>query len=143
MARSRSTFRILLLCAGLGAIACGDDGTGGGGTAGENTGASGAGGATGGAPQGGSGGTGAVGGSGAGAAGAGGATGGGGDGGGGGPSSDPGSPGQSFVSAGSVATSPSYRVVFTMGQSSQGQQSMASPSYQLQGGLIGATESLQ
>ena len=47
-----------------------------------------------------------------------------------------------FVNAGEVATSPSYRMVFTLGQSTQNQGVTNSQSYRMQGGVIGATESL-
>lgn len=126
--------------------ACADDSPTGGGSAGSDTGAGGVGGA-GAAPSGGGG----MGGTASGAGGVGGnggeggqPSGGGGSGGaGGGPITDAGSPGQAFVSAGGTLTSPNYSVVFTMGQSTQNQQQMSSPSYQLQGGLIGATGSAQ
>lgn len=43
-----------------------------------------------------------------------------------------------MVNSGTVATSPSFRMVFTMGQPTQNQGVYASPSFRLQGGLIGA-----
>lgn len=46
------------------------------------------------------------------------------------------------VSAGDVCSSPSYRMVFTMGQPTQNQTKTTSPSYRMQGGLIGATGTL-
>ena len=50
-------------------------------------------------------------------------------------------PGGSLVSAGQVISSPKYRMVFTLGQSSPVQTNVSSPSYKLRGGLIGATGS--
>ena len=44
-----------------------------------------------------------------------------------------------FVAAGSVMTSPSYRMVSTLGQSTIHQTVMRSTGYRLQGGLVGAT----
>ena len=134
-------FSTLSGCAG-----CDDSSTGGGGSGADSPGGGGAGAnggnGGGGANTQGGGGAGANGGGGAGAGGGGGEPSGGGGAGGGGPVTDAGAPGQSFVSAGGTLTSPGYRVVFTMGQSTQNQQPMSSPSYQLQGGLIGATGSL-
>ncbi|AGP35631.1 hypothetical protein BE04_20680 [Sorangium cellulosum] len=46
------------------------------------------------------------------------------------------------VSAGEVVRSPSYRMVFTLGQPTQNQGKTASPSYRMQGGLVGANGSL-
>jgi len=119
------------------ALACGDDAnpTGGssqGGSGGDTTtsggGGQGAGGmASGGAPSGG-------GGAGAGPSGGGGA--------GGGPPPDPGPPGNALVSAGDRVSSPSYTLVFTMGQSTQNQSKMTSQNYRLHGGLIGSTGNL-
>lgn len=54
----------------------------------------------------------------------------------------PGPPGNALVSAGDRVSSPSYTLVFTMGQSTINQTKMTSSSYRLQGGLIGATGSL-
>jgi hypothetical protein len=53
-----------------------------------------------------------------------------------------GPPATQLVSAGSVATSHSYKMVFTMGQPTQNQSRTTSPSYQMQGGLVGANGSL-
>lgn len=47
-----------------------------------------------------------------------------------------------MVSAGNTARSPSYRMVFTLGQPTQNQGKTTSPSYRLQGGLVGANGSL-
>jgi hypothetical protein len=46
------------------------------------------------------------------------------------------------VGAGDVCKSPQYKLVFTMGQPTQNQTKTTSPSYRLQGGLIGANGSL-
>ncbi|WP_437877966.1 hypothetical protein [Sorangium sp. So ce513] len=46
------------------------------------------------------------------------------------------------VSAGQVVRSPSYRMVFTLGQPTQNQGKTSSPSYRMQGGLVGANGSL-
>ena len=46
------------------------------------------------------------------------------------------------VSAGKVVRSPSYRMVFTLGQPTQNQGKTTSPSYRMQGGLVGANGSL-
>ncbi len=46
------------------------------------------------------------------------------------------------VSAGKVVSSPSYRMVFTLGQPTQNQGKTTSPSYRMQGGLVGANGSL-
>lgn len=46
------------------------------------------------------------------------------------------------VSAGRVVKSPRYRMVFTLGQPTQNQGKTTSPSYRMQGGLIGANGSL-
>jgi hypothetical protein len=75
--------------------------------------------------------------------GSGGMGGGGGSGGTGGmPPVQPGPPGMAVVSAGEVMKSPSYRMVFTLGQPTQNQTKTTSPSYRMQGGLIGANENL-
>ncbi|NUP08470.1 MAG: hypothetical protein HOW73_20665 [Polyangiaceae bacterium] len=67
----------------------------------------------------------------------------GGDGGSGGaPPPEPGPPGNALVSAGDYVSSPNYKLVFTMGQSTQNQSKMTSPNYRLQGGLIGSTGNL-
>lgn len=47
----------------------------------------------------------------------------------------------SFVSAGGICESKGYRMVFTFGQSTTNQNGSTSPSYRLQGGLVGATGS--
>ncbi|EYF06603.1 hypothetical protein [Chondromyces apiculatus] len=54
-----------------------------------------------------------------------------------------GPPGTDVVSAGGVATSTSYRLVFTVGQSTQNQDRMSSTSFRLHGGVIGANEGRQ
>jgi hypothetical protein len=64
-----------------------------------------------------------------------------GGGGGAGPT-DNGSEATEIVSAGDVAKSPSYRMVFTFGQPTQNQGKTTSPSYRMQGGLVGANGSL-
>ena len=56
--------------------------------------------------------------------------------------SDHGPAATEIVSAGDVATSQSYRMVFTVGQPTQNQSKMTSSSYRMQGGLIGANGSL-
>lgn len=54
---------------------------------------------------------------------------------------DPGHAGGAFVNAGShEGTSPGYRLVFTFGQSTQNQNTLASPGYRLRGGLVPATQ---
>jgi hypothetical protein len=58
---------------------------------------------------------------------------------GGAPPTGKGMSGGSLVSAGHVISSPKYRMVFTVGQSSPVQTNVSSPSYKLRGGLIGAT----
>lgn len=89
---------------------------------------------------GGSGGEGGAGGAG-GAGGIGGAGGTGGEGGQGGAAST-GLPATEMVSAGDVANSQNYKMVFTFGQSTQNQGKTTSPGYRMQGGLIGANGSL-
>jgi len=59
------------------------------------------------------------------------------------PPPDRGSPGVDVVSAGAVSKSENYRMVFTVGQSTQNQEKMTSPSYRMQGGLIGASGGLK
>ena len=54
---------------------------------------------------------------------------------------DSGAQSTEFVSAGDVATSQSYRLVFTMGQPTQNQEIMTSPNHRLIGGFVGATGS--
>lgn len=73
--------------------------------------------------------------------GAGGAGGQGGSGSGGAPQSF-GPPGTDIVSAGAVVSNSQYRLVFTVGQSTQNQGKMTSSTYRLQGGVIGANGSL-
>jgi hypothetical protein len=53
-----------------------------------------------------------------------------------------GAPATELVSAGQVAKSPSYRMVFTLGQPTQNQGKTTSPRYRMQGGLVGANGSL-
>lgn len=53
-----------------------------------------------------------------------------------------GPPGTDIVSAGAVVSNGQYRLVFTVGQSTQNQVKMTSSSYRLQGGVIGANGSL-
>ncbi len=47
-----------------------------------------------------------------------------------------------IVAGGDVVTSPNYKMVYTFGQPTQNQHKSTSPGYRVQGGLIGATESL-
>lgn len=47
-----------------------------------------------------------------------------------------------LVNGGVQAESPSYRMTFTLGQSSQVQHTAKSPSYRMQGGLQGTNGSL-
>jgi len=61
----------------------------------------------------------------------------------GGGASAHGPPATDIVSAGEVSKSSSYKLVFTFGQSTQNQDKTTSPSYSLQGGLIGANGSPQ
>jgi hypothetical protein len=70
-----------------------------------------------------------------------GAGGGGGAGGQGGGTSDVGVQATETVSGGEVSKSPNYKMVFTFGQPTQNQGTTTSPSYRVQGGLIGATGS--
>jgi hypothetical protein len=51
-----------------------------------------------------------------------------------------GAPGSDLVNAGTVMNSPNHRLVFSLGQSSPLQHKAQSPSYQVRGGLTGATE---
>lgn len=53
-----------------------------------------------------------------------------------------GPPGSGFVTAGGTATNSRFTLVFTVGQSTQNQETMTSPRHRLQGGVIGANESL-
>jgi hypothetical protein len=113
---------ILVLAAALISCASGDSPEGGGGSA---SGAGDVGGSGGtGASTGGSGGAG-----GSGAAGGGGAA----------PESVP--TGHDNVSAGELSVSNHYRLVWTMGQPSQNQQTATSTNYRLQGGLVGVNGS--
>ncbi|AKT36547.1 uncharacterized protein CMC5_006650 [Chondromyces crocatus] len=72
--------------------------------------------------------------------GGGGGEGGTGGGGAGGPPQSFGPPGTEVVSAAGVATSSSYRLIFTVGQSTQNQNQMTSNRFRLNGGVIGANE---
>ncbi len=51
-----------------------------------------------------------------------------------------GAPGSETVSAGQVCSSPSYKMVMTMGQPTQNQGVTSSPGYKMRGGLVGATQ---
>jgi hypothetical protein len=53
-----------------------------------------------------------------------------------------GGPATETVSAGEVSSSPSYRMVYTLGQPTQNQGKTTSPGYRMQGGLVGANGSL-
>lgn len=53
-----------------------------------------------------------------------------------------GPPGSGFVSVGGVAKSSRFTLVFTVGQSTQNQETQTSARHRLQGGVIGANESL-
>jgi hypothetical protein len=108
----------------------GGTGTGGTGTGGTGTGGTGTGGT-------GTGGTGA--GTGTGGTGAGTGTGGTG----GGTMADKGRSATETVTAGEVGTSPSYKMLFTFGQPTQNQGKTTSPSYGLQGGIVGANGSVK
>lgn len=78
-----------------------------------------------------------------GAGGSGGAGGAGGLGGeGGGIVGDHGPSAKDMVSAGQVSTSSKFRLVWTMGQSTQNQSKMTTTKYRLQGGLVGANGSV-
>jgi hypothetical protein len=77
----------------------------------------------------------------AGSGGAGGEGGAGGAGGQGGGTADTGVSATETVSAGEVSKSPNYRMVFTFGQPTQNQGKTTSPSYRVQGGLVGANGS--
>jgi len=59
----------------------------------------------------------------------------------GGGSADIGVPATETVSAGEVSKSPNYKMVFTFGQPTQNQGKTTSPSFSMQGGLVGATGS--
>lgn len=67
---------------------------------------------------------------------------GGGQGTGGGGTGDHGPGATALVNGGTQATSAGYRMVFTLGQSTQNQGGMTSPGYRMQGGLVGANGSL-
>jgi len=115
---------------GAGSGSGGDGAAGGAATGGSGVGANGTGGSsTGGSATGG----GATGGS---------ATGGGAAGGMGGAPPLAGPPGTESVSGGAVCVSPSYRMIVTVGQPTVNQGTTTSPNYRLQGGLVGANESL-
>jgi hypothetical protein len=49
---------------------------------------------------------------------------------------------QNIVSSGKVSTSANYKLVWTMGQSTQNQSKMSTTKFQLQGGLVGANGSV-
>jgi hypothetical protein len=53
-----------------------------------------------------------------------------------------GPPAHDLVSSGKVSTSSNYKLVWTMGQSTQNQSKMSTNKYRLQGGLAGANGSL-
>jgi len=53
-----------------------------------------------------------------------------------------GPPSTEIVNAGTTSTSPNYKAVYTLGQSSSNQGKMTSPGFRAQGGLIGATGTL-
>ncbi|XXY47976.1 hypothetical protein WME91_49030 [Sorangium sp. So ce269] len=65
----------------------------------------------------------------------------GGDGGGGGAQAGARAGASETVSAGEVAKSSRYRMVFTLGQPTQNQEKTTSPGYRMQGGLVGANAS--
>ncbi|MGK3964734.1 hypothetical protein WMF38_11245 [Sorangium sp. So ce118] len=65
----------------------------------------------------------------------------GGDGGGGGAQAAARAEASETVSAGEVAKSSRYRMVFTLGQPTQNQEKTTSPGYRMQGGLVGANAS--
>ncbi|WP_437579880.1 hypothetical protein [Sorangium sp. So ce887] len=91
-----------------------------------------------------SGGTGGAGGQGAAvSSGSGGEGGGGGEGQGGAAHAAAGAEASETVTAGEVAKSSRYRMVFTLGQPTQNQEASTSPKVRMQGGLIGANGSLQ
>ncbi len=62
---------------------------------------------------------------------------------GGGTMADKGRSATETVTAGEVGTSPSYKMLFTLGQPTQNQGKTTSPSYGLQGGLVGANGSVK
>ncbi len=51
-----------------------------------------------------------------------------------------GAPGSETVSAGQLCTSPSYRMIMTLGQPTQNQGLTTSPGYRMRGGLVGSTQ---
>jgi hypothetical protein len=53
---------------------------------------------------------------------------------------DLGRPAVGLVSAGTVCTSPKYRMIVSLGQGPGGSDSSASPKYRLKGGVVGATQ---
>jgi hypothetical protein len=128
---------VVLAASAAFAVVQGCDGgvTGQGGSAGSDSGGGGAGGSAGSTTGGGG-----AGGSSTGGGGAGGSSTGGGGAGGGAPS-DVGAPAMDLVSAGGVAKSTNFKMVFTLGQSTQNQGRTTSSNYVMQGGLIGATGS--
>jgi hypothetical protein len=137
MKSARSCGRLALL-AGLVLVvatsACGDDSstTGGGHNTGASTPTGGSGGDTGGGGSGGSGGTISTGGGGSG----------GDTGGSGGGTAQNGVQASDLVNAGNQASSDNYKLTHSMGQPTQNQGTMTSPSYRMQGGLIGAMGTL-
>lgn len=62
-------------------------------------------------------------------------------GGGGGMTADNGHSATETVTAGEVAKSPGYKMIFTFGQPTQNQGKTTSPGYRMQGGLVGANGS--
>lgn len=62
-------------------------------------------------------------------------------GGGGGMTADKGHSASETVTAGEVAKSPGYKMIFTFGQPTQNQGKTTSPGYRIQGGLVGANGS--
>lgn len=62
-------------------------------------------------------------------------------GGGGGMTADNGHSATETVTAGEVAKSPGYKMIFTFGQPTQNQGKSSSPGYRIQGGLVGANGS--
>ena len=129
---------IAALALGMATWSCGDDSStsGGGKTTGTTT--STGGGGTGGDTGGGSTGGGGTGGN-TGGGGTGGNTGGGGTGGG---TAQNGVQSSDLVNAGNQASSDNYKLTHTLGQPSQNQGMMTSPSYRMQGGLVGAMGTL-
>jgi len=58
-----------------------------------------------------------------------------------GPQDDVGAEAFAFVSSGRVLQSPGFKMVFSLGQSTQNQGRTESPQYRIRGGFIGATGS--